>query len=153
MKTAWFFLIAVLLCNAGYASVSTSGTDSISKKGSIKNAGSQMLFHPAVVYFEKNSYQSDELSSVIKKFVEETKKIPNATFIVSGYADPDGTEAYNRELSEKRANEIKEELIKLGIKDSRITVNAFGESQSENLSPTDYSTMRKVEVKTIVLMK
>ncbi len=47
---------------------------------------------------------------------------------VDGYTDSVGREKYNLALSLRRANAVANELIKLGIHKSKITVNGYGET-------------------------
>ena len=47
--------------------------------------------------------------------------------LIDGHADERGTRAYNVELAAKRANAIKDALIKAGFDSSKITVNSYGE--------------------------
>lgn len=47
--------------------------------------------------------------------------------IVTGYADERGSEIYNKALSYRRAIEVKDQLIRLGVRWDRIETVAFGE--------------------------
>jgi outer membrane protein OmpA-like peptidoglycan-associated protein len=49
--------------------------------------------------------------------------------VVSGYTDSYGPKVANQIVSEERANSIKDYLASLGLEDSKIQVNAFGEKQ------------------------
>lgn len=49
--------------------------------------------------------------------------------IVGGHADRAGTEAYNDDLSKRRADNVAERLIAGGVEASSVTIEAFGESQ------------------------
>ncbi len=51
----------------------------------------------------------------------------NEPLVITGYADERGTEAHNRELGLKRANAVKEELVKAGVAESRIETYSKGE--------------------------
>ncbi len=48
---------------------------------------------------------------------------------LGGHADRAGTEAYNLDLSLKRARSVHDALVRRGIPPSRITMSAFGESR------------------------
>jgi outer membrane protein OmpA-like peptidoglycan-associated protein len=50
----------------------------------------------------------------------------DARVIVAGYTDHYGTEQYNQGLSDKRANSVKNYLVRLGVPEARIEVQAFG---------------------------
>ncbi len=49
--------------------------------------------------------------------------------IVGGHADRAGTEAYNDDLSKRRADNIAKRLIVGGVEASSVTIEAFGETQ------------------------
>ena len=48
---------------------------------------------------------------------------------VGGHADRAGTEAYNQDLSQRRADNVAKRLIAGGIEASSITIEAFGETR------------------------
>ncbi len=48
---------------------------------------------------------------------------------LSGYADRQGEQGYNQQLSQQRANSVKQFLVSQGIAANRIATTAFGESQ------------------------
>jgi outer membrane protein OmpA-like peptidoglycan-associated protein len=54
---------------------------------------------------------------------------PSATVLIEGHTDSVGDEAYNVDLSERRANVARDFLMGLGIDSSRITVEAKGETE------------------------
>jgi outer membrane protein OmpA-like peptidoglycan-associated protein len=54
---------------------------------------------------------------------------PNATITIEGHTDTVGDEAYNMDLSERRANVARELLIGFGVDDSRINVVPKGEQE------------------------
>jgi OOP family OmpA-OmpF porin len=58
------------------------------------------------------------------------KNNPSATLEISGHADEIGTSAYNTDLSQKRANTVRNTLIKAGISPERITITPVGEDNS-----------------------
>jgi outer membrane protein OmpA-like peptidoglycan-associated protein len=69
---------------------------------------------------------------------------------VDGHADRAGTEAYNQGLSQRRADNVAKRLIAGGIEASRVTIEAFGETQPA--VPTDDGVRepanRRVEIDT-----
>ena len=55
---------------------------------------------------------------------------PNAKVSIKGYASPEGGTNYNQKLSERRANAVKDMLMKkYGIDESRITAEGCGETE------------------------
>lgn len=71
------------------------------------------------------------------------------TFIrIEGHTDSKGTDAYNQNLSERRAASVKEALIQKGIDPSRIT-EAVGFGESMPVSSTDDALNRRVTIETV----
>ena len=65
------------------------------------------------------------------------KKIPQDTVIeVGGHTDSVGTDANNQPLSERRANAVKDELIKAGIKESMLVTKGYGSKQPKKSNDT-----------------
>ena len=68
----------------------------------------------------------------------------NAKIVVTGYADSKtGTAEYNKKLSEKRAEAVVNELVKMGVSRDNIIVKAEG--GVDNIAPFSYN--RRVMVK------
>ena len=49
---------------------------------------------------------------------------------VAGYTDRSGAASYNVRLSERRASAVRDELVRLGIGASTISMEALGETQN-----------------------
>jgi outer membrane protein OmpA-like peptidoglycan-associated protein len=54
---------------------------------------------------------------------------PGMRLHIEGYASPEGSAAYNKALSERRALAVRDYLTKRGIDPSRLTVTAYGEER------------------------
>ncbi len=66
------------------------------------------------------------------------KKIPQDTVIeVGGHTDNVGTDATNQPLSERRANAVRDELIKAGIKESMLKTKGYGSKDPKKSNDTD----------------
>ncbi len=59
------------------------------------------------------------------------KKNPDLTIQIEGFADPRGDAKANLALSKARAQQVADALAKVGVRPSRMTVVAHGESQSK----------------------
>lgn len=67
-----------------------------------------------------------------EKIVASMKMYPEVTMLVIvGHADRIGTEAYNQNLSERRANAVKAYLVKQGILAERMKASGKGESDPD----------------------
>lgn len=112
---------------------------------------------PAVVPTLRLDIHFDHDKSNIKpEFVGEVDKAarflaqyPNSDAIIEGHTDSNGTDEYNRGLSQRRAETVKQALIyKHGVKPSRLTAVGYGESRpiATNDTPDGRYTNRRVMV-------
>ena len=82
-----------------------------------------------VVYFDWNKFNiKPEAAQVLDKVIAAAKASGTASISDTGYADRSGTEDYNLKLSLKRADAVRDYLIKGGIAADRITVSGRGEA-------------------------
>jgi OOP family OmpA-OmpF porin len=66
----------------------------------------------------------------LKKAIDFVRKYPAAKVELEGHTDSKGTEQYNQKLSEKRADEVKQYLIKEGaVNKAMISARGYGESK------------------------
>lgn len=80
------------------------------------------------VRFTINSAEisSEEMVNVYN-VAEYLKANPGTTIAIAGYADKDtGTSAYNQQLSERRAQAVKDALTQYGVSADRLTTAAYG---------------------------
>jgi hypothetical protein len=73
--------------------------------------------------------QQEALTKLANVFVIYAEHEPAAKILVSGYADPRGTDKYNLELAERRIAVVKAFLVAHRIPEDRIAVDALGESK------------------------
>ncbi|EOA8258850.1 OmpA family protein [Escherichia coli] len=67
------------------------------------------------------------ISTIVKKLVNNGKKY--SKIVINGYTDNIGSDDYNMRLSERRANAVKDILIRNGVPDKDITTVAKGSSE------------------------
>lgn len=84
----------------------------------------------------------------LSALIDSLKTHPGTQIVINGHADRSGTDAYNLELSAKRAEFIQKALVAAGIAATRIQYFAFGES--DPAVPTQDNTRedanRRVEI-------
>jgi outer membrane protein OmpA-like peptidoglycan-associated protein len=61
------------------------------------------------------------------QLVSFLREHPDRNLLVEGYADSRGAEAYNLDLSERRAESVREFLTRSGIDPGRVAVRGYGE--------------------------
>jgi outer membrane protein OmpA-like peptidoglycan-associated protein len=76
----------------------------------------------------------------LNQLVQLLKDNPRIKIQLSSHTDCRATDAYNLELSQKRAQSAVEYLIKNGIAQTRLTPKGFGESQLVNICPCEQCT-------------
>ncbi len=80
-----------------------------------------------VVFFTEDSAALDESArGVVANAAALSKEFPTQPVLVLGFADPDGGRAYNRALSEARAEAVAEQLRQNGVEPQRIVVSPRG---------------------------
>jgi outer membrane protein OmpA-like peptidoglycan-associated protein len=67
---------------------------------------------------------------------------------VEGHTDSQGAVAYNNELSQRRAQTVRDYLVSRGIASDRVASEGFGSSRSvaDNTSPEGRANNRRVEI-------
>lgn len=85
------------------------------------------------VYFRFNSDQPEVYSlQAVNYLTTYMKQNPSASAELIGFADEIGNAQYNVQLSERRANKVKELMIAAGIDGNRLTTRGGGEDSSVN---------------------
>jgi OOP family OmpA-OmpF porin len=59
--------------------------------------------------------------------MEIAGKCPDASIEIGGHTDSDGSEAYNKRLSQSRASAVKSYLTNKGMSENRLTAVGYGE--------------------------
>ena len=102
--------------------------------------------------FKTNSAElNDDAFGKLDLIVEYMKKYPAKRIVVEGHTDNVGSETYNKTLSERRAQAVKNYLVSQGITADRIEIVGYGESQpiADNSTPEGRQLNRRVEIKLI----
>ena len=80
------------------------------------------------VQFMINSAKIQETSQSALKYMADEILSQDASYIVIGYASEEGESDYNKRLSLKRAEAIRDVLVKYGVPANRLVVEGFGET-------------------------
>ena len=88
-----------------------------------------------------------ESMGAINRIYKLMEKDPTLHFSIEGHTDSDGDEAFNLELSKKRAKAVMERLIAMGIAPERLKYTGWGESKpvDTNATPEGRANNRRVE--------
>ena len=85
---------------------------------------------PDRVYFGFNKYDiSNESAEILNLQADWMKANPNLKIVVEGHCDDRGTREYNIALGERRANAVKQYLVKKGVASCRIKTISYGKER------------------------
>ena len=100
-------------------------------------------------------HDSDELTDpskvILNNVINVLNKLTDLKFEIQGHTDSVGPEVYNKNLSERRANSVKNYLVSNGIDAGRLTAVGFGESKpvATNGTREGKALNRRIEFKSI----
>ncbi len=90
---------------------------------------SEEIYQLSDVFFDFDKYEiRPDAKAVLLENLETIRKHPELNIVIQGYADIRGTVEYNRELSKKRAQAVKNFLVENGINRRRIIAVGKGET-------------------------
>jgi outer membrane protein OmpA-like peptidoglycan-associated protein len=101
-----------------------------------------------LVFFDFNKSElKEESNPELVRAVKLLKKNSTMEVEIAGHTDNVGSDQYNKELSQRRANAVLEYLTQHGITTSRLTAIGYGEAQPIDSNDTEdgRATNRRVE--------
>lgn len=89
------------------------------------------------------------LYSEIDRIANVLIKYPQTVIRVEGHTDSTGSESYNMNLSQRRADAVKNLIVQRGLSTARIETMAYGETMpvADNSTETGRAMNRRVEIK------
>ena len=91
-------------------------------------------YRQEIIYYEFDKGQSAETRNTISRILDIGAYCQVANVRVVGHTDRSGSAAYNLSLSQRRAADAREELVRQGINSAIIT--SEGKGETENFIPT-----------------
>ncbi|MEL7098189.1 MAG: OmpA family protein [Pseudomonadota bacterium] len=116
----------------------------------ITNTGDRLIVtFPQDITFASGSFAvRPELRPDLLSLARNLQQYPQSTVQVVGHTDSDGDDAFNQQLSERRANAVADVLMNGGVPFERI--QTFGRGESQPIASNDTSTgkaqNRRVEI-------
>jgi OOP family OmpA-OmpF porin len=105
-------------------------------RGAIVDKGGCWAFHGMLFDFDSDKIKP-EYHAMIQNVVKVLELNPGLTIEIQGHTDSIGSEAYNQRLSERRANAVKNLLVREGIDGNRLATVGFGELQPVDSNDTE----------------
>jgi outer membrane protein OmpA-like peptidoglycan-associated protein len=86
--------------------------------------------------------------AVARRLAEVLRENPDRTVLVEGFTDSTGSDAYNLQLSQRRAEAVRMALGQMGIDRARIETRGYGEAYpvAGNVTPAERQMNRRVEI-------
>ena len=102
------------------------------------------------IYFNtgKSTFRSEDVPVRIESISTLLKQYPNAKFSIEGHTDNVGSDAFNKKLSQDRAEVVKNALIQKGLKAENLSAVGYGESKpvASNKTAAGKAKNRRTEV-------
>jgi len=76
----------------------------------------------------------------------ERLKNSNQPITIEGYADERGTEAYNKQLGQRRADAVKELLVSMGVQSNQIETVSYGENNPQDAARNEMAWQKNRRV-------
>lgn len=122
--------------------------DGCPDEGLIELRNDRIVLEERVLFDFERARVKSAARPVLSAIVSLYKQHPEWIKIrIEGHADQRGKEQYNQQLSEERAGNVRQDLIKLGIPAEIIESVGFGSTQPRDLRPEEdaYQRNRRVE--------
>lgn len=105
------------------------------------------------VHFEHDSAKlAPDSMGIVQEIAEVLREHPKLDQIeIQGHTDNSGNEAYNKRLSQERAEAVREALIQHGVEPSRLTARGYGQEKPIAPNVTDAGRARNRRVQLIIV--
>lgn len=89
--------------------------------------------------------------TILLRVARTLKDSPGVNVLIAGHTDSVGNAEYNRGLSQRRADSVRDFLISRGVDPDRLRTRGFGETQpiANNATPSGRATNRRVELRVV----
>lgn len=102
--------------------------------------------------FDKATLQSASYPE-LNRAVALMKSNPNMRVEIAGFTDAQGTDSYNKDLSQRRATAVREYLVRQGIDASRLTAVGYGEANPVATNDTEDGRAENRRVEFVVVKR
>ncbi len=135
--------------NKGHAPGFSDLDQLLAQKGPLGSGTKLRMPDDQLFEYDSATLQSSAINQ-LQKLGTLIQRNPRATFTVEGYTDSFGTPEYNLDLSQRRADSVKQYLVEaMGISSAQIETRGYGMTKfrtSPNGSIEEQSPNRRVEI-------
>ena len=119
--------------------------------GVTRTAEDEILLNmPADITFDFNRAEvKSQFVGTLRQVAGTLAQYPSTTVDIIGHADSVGSDAYNQELSERRAMNVASVMISNGVQRQRVAAYGYGETApiADNGTPDGRARNRRVEIR------
>lgn len=106
----------------------------------------------AGVYFDSSKSDVKGTSaSTLDKLAGIFKEYPDSVVLIEGHTDSAGSDEYNWDLSQRRAESVRDYLVSKGISSSRFTTKWYGETQPKESNETSAGKVKNRRVELAII--
>jgi outer membrane protein OmpA-like peptidoglycan-associated protein len=122
-------------------------SDDVPKKEELKVEVKKSIVLDGVVFKTASAEISPESAEILEIAFNTLNQNPEIEVEIQGHTDNVGKHAYNMKLSQKRADAVKDYIVKKGIAAFRITTNGYGPDKPvvPNTTPENKQKNRRIE--------
>lgn len=110
--------------------------------------GIKITFDSGILFAHNSSQLSSTAMQNIEELAKTLQKYNDTNVLIQGHTDATGTDAYNLNLSQRRANSVMAYTTQQGVATNRITTEGFGERMpvASNNTEAGKQANRRVEI-------
>lgn len=112
----------------GNLSINSAGSMEQTEEYKREHGRSSTVFSPVYFDFDQAGINA-EMRSIVTSNANYMKDSPSTVIVIEGNCDERGTNEYNLALGERRAINVKEYMINLGVDATRIRTISYGEER------------------------
>jgi outer membrane protein OmpA-like peptidoglycan-associated protein len=121
------------------------------KNISVSNTERGLVITMGSILFEVNEATlKPDAQNTVARIAELLKEYPDRNVMIEGFTDSSGTESYNLDLSEKRAQQVKLLLSNDGVASKRLDSVGYGESYPAASNDTNLGRQKNRRVELVI---
>lgn len=135
---------------AGEGTADETGVYSPELSVAVLEAGTKLTLHH--IHFETSSWKLSDASALeLESIVGLLRVNPNLIIEISAHTDDVGSDAYNNELSAKRASSVTQYLVHKGVRSGQMVARGYGKTKPLVDNDTDDNRAMNRRVELLVL--